>query len=85
MSCNCFGCVVVYLKYVNLSGQSYPQSPYFFHLSVNKKMPWECYCLGGANFCLRSCPKINSLKMEVFSLISPLQVTLQRQYLLLLL
>ena len=27
MTCSCFGCVVVYLKYVNLGGQSFPQSP----------------------------------------------------------
>ena len=27
MTCNCFGCVVVYLKYVNPGGQSCPKSP----------------------------------------------------------
>ena len=27
LDCNCFGCVVVYLKYVKLDGQSCPQSP----------------------------------------------------------
>ena len=31
----CFGCVVVYLKYVKLGGQSCPQIP-FFHLSIKK-------------------------------------------------
>ena len=65
MTCSCFGCVVVSLKYVNLGGNLVPRAFNFFHLSVNKKMPWVRYCLCGANFCLDS----------------PLQVTLQKQYL----
>ena len=27
MTCSCFGCVVLYLKYVNLGGQCCPKSP----------------------------------------------------------
>ena len=73
MSCNCFECVVVYLKYVNIGGKS-------FQFSVNQKMPWIRYCLGGANFCWRSCSNIKSHKRAGFWLISQLQVTLLRQY-----
>ena len=63
-----------------LVGNLVPKTLNFFHHSVNKKMLWVRYCLGVANFCLRSRRKINSHKMEGFGLMSPLQVTLQRQY-----
>ena len=69
MTCSCFGCVVVYLKYDNICGNLVPTALNFFYFSVNKKIPWVHYCLCGANFCLES----------------PFQVTLQRQYLSLLL
>ena len=69
MTSSCFGCVVVYLKYVNLGGNLVPRALNFFRLSVNKKIPWVRYCLCGTNFCLEC----------------SLQVTLQRQYLSLIL
>ena len=47
----------------------------FFHHSVNKKMSCIHYCLGMANFCLKSRRKINSHKMEGFGLMSPLYCT----------
>ena len=49
-------------------GNLVPRALNFFHLSVNKKMPWVRYRLGGPNFCLRSCRKINSHKMESFNI-----------------
>ena len=69
----------------NLVGNLVPKILNFFHHSVNKKMIWVRYCLGVANLCLRYRRKINSHKMEGFGLMSPLQVTLQRRYLSLLL
>ena len=64
MTCNCLGCVVVYLKYVNPGGKSCPKSLQFVSPLCLQKMPWICYRLCGANFCLRSRQKINSYKME---------------------
>ena len=38
----------------------------FGYVVVQLKMPWVRYCLGGANFCLRSRQKISCHKMEGF-------------------
>ena len=77
MTCSYFGCVVDNLV---------PRALNFFHLSVKKNALGTLHhCLCRGYFCFRSHRKTNSHKMESLRLMSPLQVTLQRQYLSLLL
>ena len=78
--CNCFARQQYTLSMSALVGNLFPTALNFFHHSVNKKLPCVCYCLGEANFCLRSQRKINSHKLEGFGLMSPLQVMFQRQH-----
>ena len=80
ISCNCFARQQYTLSMSALVGNLFPTALNFFHHSVNKKLPCVCYCLGEANFCLRSQRKINSHKLEGFGLMSPLQVMFQRQH-----